>query len=91
MVNNNGGQIFSLLPTPEADRQRFYCMPQNVSFEHAAAMFGLGYSRPESGLMLKQQVDQCWLRGGVTLIEIEVPPSQGAETLQQLVQQVAQL
>ncbi|EMQ2080718.1 2-succinyl-5-enolpyruvyl-6-hydroxy-3-cyclohexene-1-carboxylic-acid synthase [Yersinia enterocolitica] len=91
VVNNNGGQIFSLLPTPEADRQRFYCMPQNVSFEHAAAMFGLGYSRPESGLMLKQQVDQCWLRGGVTLIEIEVPPSQGAETLQQLVQQVAQL
>lgn len=26
--------------------------------------------------------------GGTTLIEVQVPPSQGAETLQQLVQQV---
>lgn len=91
VVNNNGGQIFSLLPTPEADRQRFYCMPQDVSFEHAAAMFSLHYARPDSWLQLQQQVEQCWLQGGVTLIEIVVPPSQGAETLQQLVQQVAQL
>ncbi|WP_145578452.1 2-succinyl-5-enolpyruvyl-6-hydroxy-3-cyclohexene-1-carboxylic-acid synthase [Yersinia mollaretii] len=91
VVNNNGGQIFSLLPTPEADRQRFYCMPQNVNFEHAAAMFNLNYARPESWLALQQRVEQCWLQGGVTLIEIAVPPSQGAETLQQLVQQVAQL
>ncbi|MDN0111600.1 2-succinyl-5-enolpyruvyl-6-hydroxy-3-cyclohexene-1-carboxylic-acid synthase [Yersinia mollaretii] len=91
VVNNNGGQIFSLLPTPEADRQRFYCMPQNVNFEHAAAMFNLNYARPESWLALQQRVEQCWLQGGVTLIEIAVPPSQGAETLQQLVQQVGQL
>ncbi|CNK93977.1 2-succinyl-5-enolpyruvyl-6-hydroxy-3-cyclohexene-1-carboxylate synthase [Yersinia mollaretii] len=91
VVNNNGGQIFSLLPTPEADRQRFYCMPQDVNFEHAAAMFNLNYARPESLLALQQRVEQCWLQGGVTLIEIAVPPSQGAETLQQLVQQVAQL
>ncbi|MBS0054923.1 2-succinyl-5-enolpyruvyl-6-hydroxy-3-cyclohexene-1-carboxylic-acid synthase [Yersinia sp. Marseille-Q3913] len=91
VVNNNGGQIFSLLPTPEADRQRFYCMPQNVNFEHAAAMFSLNYARPESWLALQQRVEQCWLQGGVTLIEIAVPPSQGAETVQQLLQQVVQL
>ncbi|MEY4921867.1 MAG: 2-succinyl-5-enolpyruvyl-6-hydroxy-3-cyclohexene-carboxylic-acid synthase [Pseudomonadota bacterium] len=91
VVNNNGGQIFSLLPTPEADRQRFYCMPQNINFEHAAAMFGLDYARPDNWLQLQQRVAQCWLYAGVTLIEIVVPPSQGAETLQQLVQQVAQL
>ncbi|MEY4475254.1 MAG: 2-succinyl-5-enolpyruvyl-6-hydroxy-3-cyclohexene-carboxylic-acid synthase [Pseudomonadota bacterium] len=91
VVNNNGGQIFSLLPTPEADRQRFYCMPQNINFEHAAAMFGLDYARPDNWLQLQQRVAQCWLHAGVTLIEIVVPPSQGAETLQQLVQQVAQL
>jgi 2-succinyl-5-enolpyruvyl-6-hydroxy-3-cyclohexene-1-carboxylate synthase len=91
VVNNNGGQIFSLLPTPEADRQRFYCMPQNINFEHAAAMFGLDYARPDNWLQLQQRVAQCWLHAGVTVIEIVVSPSQGAETLQQLVQQVAQL
>lgn len=90
VVNNNGGQIFSLLPTPAEDRQRFYCMPQDVNFEHAAAMFGLHYACPESWTTLQQRVEQCWLQGGVTLVEIQVPSSQGAETLQQLVQQVAQ-
>ncbi|ENE48146.1 thiamine pyrophosphate enzyme, C-terminal TPP binding domain protein, partial [Escherichia coli P0302293.8] len=30
VVNNNGGQIFSLLPTPQSERERFYLMPQNV-------------------------------------------------------------
>lgn len=88
VINNNGGQIFSLLPTPEAERQRFYCMPQDVNFEHAAVMFSLGYARPNSWPQLREHVHQCWLRGGTTLIEVQVPPSQGAETLQQLVQQV---
>lgn len=41
VVNNNGGQIFSLMPPQEAERQRFYCMPQDVDFSHAAAMFHL--------------------------------------------------
>ncbi|WP_112300324.1 2-succinyl-5-enolpyruvyl-6-hydroxy-3-cyclohexene-1-carboxylic-acid synthase, partial [Leclercia adecarboxylata] len=34
VINNNGGQIFSLLPTPQSERERFYLMPQNVQFEH---------------------------------------------------------
>jgi 2-succinyl-5-enolpyruvyl-6-hydroxy-3-cyclohexene-1-carboxylate synthase len=66
-------------------------MPQNINFEHAAAMFGLDYARPDNWLQLQQRVAQCWLHAGVTVIEIVVSPSQGAETLQQLVQQVAQL
>ncbi|MFA1645919.1 MAG: 2-succinyl-5-enolpyruvyl-6-hydroxy-3-cyclohexene-1-carboxylic-acid synthase, partial [Enterobacteriaceae bacterium] len=43
VVNNNGGQIFSLLPTPPREREQFYLMPQNINFEHAAAMFSLKY------------------------------------------------
>ncbi|VFS80448.1 2-succinyl-5-enolpyruvyl-6-hydroxy-3-cyclohexene-1-carboxylate synthase [Raoultella planticola] len=46
VVNNNGGQIFSLLPTPQDQRRQFYLMPQDVNFGHAAAMFGLHYHRP---------------------------------------------
>ncbi|EKN4694767.1 2-succinyl-5-enolpyruvyl-6-hydroxy-3-cyclohexene-1-carboxylic-acid synthase [Yersinia ruckeri] len=91
VVNNNGGQIFSLLPTPEEDRQRFYCMPQNVDFQHAAAMFGLRYACPSSWPQLRDQVQQSWRQVGMTLIEIQVPSSEGAETLQHLVQRVAEL
>ncbi|MHA0850560.1 2-succinyl-5-enolpyruvyl-6-hydroxy-3-cyclohexene-1-carboxylic-acid synthase [Serratia nematodiphila] len=89
VVNNNGGQIFSLLPTPEEERQRFYCMPQNVEFSHAAAMFQLDYARPENWRQLQQAVEQGWRRGGATLIELQVPLSAGAESLQYLVQQMA--
>ncbi|QPS61623.1 2-succinyl-5-enolpyruvyl-6-hydroxy-3-cyclohexene-1-carboxylic-acid synthase [Serratia plymuthica] len=89
VVNNNGGQIFSLLPTPEEDRQRFYCMPQDVDFSHAAAMFQLNYARPENWGQLRQAVEQGWRQGGATLIELQVSPSDGAETLRHLVQQMA--
>ncbi|TDS95953.1 2-succinyl-5-enolpyruvyl-6-hydroxy-3-cyclohexene-1-carboxylate synthase [Rahnella sp. BIGb0236] len=89
IVNNNGGQIFSLLPTPEAERQRFYCMPQNVSFSHAAAMFGLDYACPTSMPALHQAVSQCWQHGGVKLIELKVSETEGAECLRALVQEMS--
>jgi 2-succinyl-5-enolpyruvyl-6-hydroxy-3-cyclohexene-1-carboxylate synthase len=55
VVNNNGGQIFSLLPTPQEQRRQFYLMPQDVNFGHAAAMFGLKYHRPETGRRWKRR------------------------------------
>ncbi|PVZ85760.1 2-succinyl-5-enolpyruvyl-6-hydroxy-3-cyclohexene-1-carboxylic-acid synthase [Serratia sp. S1B] len=89
VVNNNGGQIFSLLPTPKAERERFYCMPQNVEFSHAAAMFQLGYACPQNWHQLQQAVEQAWCHSGTTLIELQIPSSEGAETLQHLVELMA--
>lgn len=91
VVNNNGGQIFSLLPTPLAERERFYSMPQQVDFSHAAAMFGLHYRQPQDWASLYQQVTQAWQHGGVTLVELKVAETAGAEALRQLVQQVGAL
>ncbi|PYA67515.1 2-succinyl-5-enolpyruvyl-6-hydroxy-3-cyclohexene-1-carboxylate synthase, partial [Serratia marcescens] len=54
-----------------------------------AAMFQLGYARPENWSQLQQAVEQGWRRGGATLIELQVTPSAGAESLQYLVQQMA--
>ncbi len=91
IVNNNGGQIFSMLPTPASQRERYFCMPQDVNFSHAAAMFGLHYARPDSWPTLQQTVAECWQRGGVSLIELVVEAEQGAQTLKQLVSRVAAL
>lgn len=88
VVNNNGGQIFSLLPTPETERQRFYCMPQDVEFSHAAAMFQINYACPADWQQLRQAVEQGWRHSGATLIELQVPPSDGAEAVQYLIQQM---
>lgn len=90
IVNNNGGQIFSLLPTPAEERERFYCMPQNVNFGHAAAMFDLAYRNPASWKELQDAVNHAWHRPEATIIEITVPETDGAQTLQNLRAQVSQ-
>lgn len=91
VVNNNGGQIFSLLPTPQSEREQFYLMPQNVRFEHAAAMFGLKYHNPQSWDALEQALAGAWSKPGATLIELVVNETDGAHTLQNLLAQVSQL
>lgn len=91
VVNNNGGQIFSLLPTPASERERFYLMPQNVHFEHAAAMFNLKYQRPENWEQLENALTNAWRTPAATVIELVVNETDGAQTLQQLLAQVSHL
>ncbi|AUU86287.1 2-succinyl-5-enolpyruvyl-6-hydroxy-3-cyclohexene-1-carboxylic-acid synthase [Leclercia adecarboxylata] len=91
VINNNGGQIFSLLPTPQSERERFYLMPQNVQFEHAAAMFSLKYQRPENWAELESALSTAWSKPGTTLIEVVVNDSDGAQMLQNLLAQVSHL
>lgn len=91
VVNNNGGSIFSLLPTPEAERERFYRMSHGLNFEHAAKMFNLQYSSPKDWAQLKTEVNSHWNTRGTLLIEVNVPPHEGAETLRHLVRNVVEL
>ncbi|KLN47253.1 hypothetical protein AAY77_02615 [Providencia rettgeri] len=92
IVNNNGGQIFSMLPTPDDARQNYYCMPQNVSFEPAAKMFGLQYCAPTDWESLRNTVQQFWRRQqGTLLVELQVASDEGARTLQQLLNEVVEL
>lgn len=91
VINNNGGQIFSLLPTPQSERERFYLMPQNVQFEHAAAMFSLRYQRPTSWAELESALSTAWSKPRATLIEVVVNDSDGAQMLQHLLAQVSHL
>jgi 2-succinyl-5-enolpyruvyl-6-hydroxy-3-cyclohexene-1-carboxylate synthase len=90
IVNNNGGQIFSLLPTPATERERFYTMPQNINFAHAAAMFSLAYHNPVSWEELQKVVNNAWRSPQATIIEITVGETDGAQTLQNLLAQVSQ-
>lgn len=91
VVNNNGGQIFSLLPTPVEERERFYAMPQNVHFEHAAKMFGLNYHQPQDWAALESALGAAWRVPATTVIELVVNDTDGAQTLQQLLAQVSHL
>lgn len=90
IVNNNGGQIFSLLPTPAPERESFFCMPQQVDFSAAAACFGLHYASPDNWPDLQKAVRQCWQHGGVVLIELKTEADAAARTLFSLVTQAGQ-
>lgn len=91
VINNNGGQIFSLLPTPQDAREPLYTMPQNVHFDHAAQMFGLRYQRPETWSQFEDALEHAWRQPAATVIELVVNDTDGAQTLQQLLAQVSQL
>ncbi|MGG4609021.1 2-succinyl-5-enolpyruvyl-6-hydroxy-3-cyclohexene-1-carboxylic-acid synthase [Providencia sp. Me31A] len=91
IVNNNGGQIFSMLPTPDEARTHYYCMPQNVSFEPAAKMFGLQYCAPTDWATLKDTIVQFWhSQHGTLLVELVVDSDEGALILKQLLSDIAE-
>ncbi|MBR2515765.1 MAG: 2-succinyl-5-enolpyruvyl-6-hydroxy-3-cyclohexene-1-carboxylic-acid synthase [Halomonas sp.] len=82
ILNNDGGSIFHMLPVPTEGEllERYYRQPHGLNFEHAAKMFGLGYSAPESLDAFAKSYTQA-LQSGVTLIEINVPHQQVADDL----------
>lgn len=91
IVNNNGGQIFSLLPTPQAERTRFYQMPQDAHFAHAAGMFSLRYCAPQSQDDLEAALAEAWKAPAATVIELKVNETEGAQMLRSLLNEVSRL
>ncbi|WDO01590.1 2-succinyl-5-enolpyruvyl-6-hydroxy-3-cyclohexene-1-carboxylic-acid synthase [Aeromonas allosaccharophila] len=85
LLNNDGGSIFRMLPVPTEGEllESYYRLPHGLSFEHAAAMFGLAYRAPTT-LPEFEHDYRAALKDGVTLIEIRVPSEQVADDLKAL-------
>lgn len=79
VLNNGGGRIFEQLPVARApgvtaeDLRRF-TTPHQRDLSHAAALFGIIYSRVDSAEALSAAVGEALARGGATLIEAQVTP-----------------
>ncbi|TKB51741.1 2-succinyl-5-enolpyruvyl-6-hydroxy-3-cyclohexene-1-carboxylic-acid synthase [Ferrimonas aestuarii] len=86
-INNDGGNIFNLLPVPnEQLRTDYYRLGHGLSFKGAAEQFELTYLNPKTLDELKQQLTQAWQTLGPTVIELTVPPQESAELLLELAQ-----
>ncbi|MFQ1893010.1 2-succinyl-5-enolpyruvyl-6-hydroxy-3-cyclohexene-1-carboxylic-acid synthase [Aeromonas veronii] len=85
LLNNDGGSIFRMLPVPTEGEllESYYRLPHGLSFEHAAAMFGLAYRAPTTLLEFEHDY-RAALKHSVTLIEIRVPSEQVADDLKAL-------
>jgi 2-succinyl-5-enolpyruvyl-6-hydroxy-3-cyclohexene-1-carboxylate synthase len=72
VLNNDGGGIFDFLPIsgePAAFEQHI-ATPHGLDFEHAAALYGLGYERPRTASELEAAVRRSIGSGATTLIEV---------------------
>ena len=50
VINNHGGGIFSFLPIAEFDQvfEQYFGTPHQLDFQHAAKLFGIDYSNPQT-------------------------------------------
>lgn len=81
VLNNDGGAIFSFLPVArhKAFFEPYFGTPQGLSFEHAAAMFGLNYEHPRSAAEVIETYRAGCERNGPTLIEVRTDRAENVE------------
>ena len=92
VLNNDGGAIFSFLPVArhKAFFEPYFGTPQGLSFEHASAMFGLGYEHPGTVTDFVEAYRAAHDRNGPTLIEVETDREENAELHQRLLAEISE-
>lgn len=75
LLNNKGGAIFDMLPqaSDEPYFERLFLVPQQVSFEHAAAAFDVPYAHAASVAEFAAAYEGFLGKPGISLIEVGVP------------------
>ena len=72
VLNNDGGGIFSLLPqaTQVPEFESLFGTPHGMTFEHAAAQYGLDYVHAATAEEYREALAQSLRRPGTQLIEV---------------------
>ncbi len=92
VLNNDGGAIFSFLPVARHKEffEPYFGTPQGVSFEHAAATFGLGYQRPSSATEFVEAYRTACGRSTPALIEVETDREENTELHRRLLSEISE-
>ncbi|MBN1561881.1 2-succinyl-5-enolpyruvyl-6-hydroxy-3-cyclohexene-1-carboxylic-acid synthase [candidate division KSB1 bacterium] len=71
LINNDGGGIFSFLPIARhTEVEKYFQTPHGLTFEQAAAMFGLAYAQPASNAEFRDIYRDSCRREQSTIIEV---------------------
>ncbi len=91
VVNNDGGAIFSFLPVARYKEffESYFGTPQNLGFEHAAAMFGLEYENPRTAKEFVETYRAACVRGGAALIEVNTDREENVTLHRELLQELS--
>ena len=72
VINNDGGAIFSFLPQanyPDVFEQ-YFGTPHGLTFQHTAALYGLGYQKVEDWSTFRRVVVDSLTNDGTNIIEV---------------------
>lgn len=74
VINNDGGRIFEQLPIGAHAASARFTTPHGMTFEHAAAMFGVNHRACTNAAELRALLRAALQNPGATLIEARVGP-----------------
>ena len=95
LFNNNGGEIFNLLPalSPGPQNQQlskqYYQLPHQADFAAAAATFNLAYQQVVNFEQFGHAFERAQQQAGASLIEVCFTPGDASARYQSLISQVA--
>jgi 2-succinyl-5-enolpyruvyl-6-hydroxy-3-cyclohexene-1-carboxylate synthase len=92
VLNNDGGAIFSFLPVAQHKGffEPYFGTPQGLGFEHAAAMFGLGYEHPGTVSDFVEAYRAACDRKGPTLIEVRTDREENTKLHRRLLSEISE-
>ncbi len=91
VLNNDGGAIFSFLPIARNKEffEPYFGTPQGLSFEHAAAMFGLDYEHPGTVSDFVEVYRAACTRNTPSLIEARTDREENVAMHQELLAEIS--
>lgn len=91
ILNNDGGNIFNLLPVPDEKlRSDYYRLAHGLEFGYAAAMFGLPYNQVDDIDTFKAVYREASCYQGTSVIEVSVSQHQASEQIARLASWIKQ-
>jgi len=86
ILNNDGGGIFSFLPQREFPDsfEKYFATPHGLTFQAAASLYGLTYSRPNSWESFRGCVARSIASSGTTLVEVQTNRDRNLELHRQI-------
>lgn len=93
VINNDGGNIFHMLPVPEENhiREQFYQLPHGLTFEAAAQQFSLHYQAPKDRDSFIDCYQDALNQAGTTLIECQEETGEAALWLKRVAQLIKEV
>ncbi|MCE9680124.1 2-succinyl-5-enolpyruvyl-6-hydroxy-3-cyclohexene-1-carboxylic-acid synthase [Shewanella sp. AS1] len=91
ILNNDGGNIFNLLPVPDEKlRSDYYRLSHGLEFGYAAAMFGITYNRIEDIVSFNEIYRDALAFDGPSVIEVCVAQDQASKQIGQIAHWIKQ-